>query len=160
MTLSTPLTRHAGIEVPLICGAMYPCSNPELVAAVSEAGGMTEYLAAAHAHLAWSAGREGRWDEAEREGRTALELWEQIGGPYRLFLWMPVWPLLGAALARGRLEEAAGHARVLLDPERQPMPEKLQQALEAAKTAAESGGPDARDRFARLADLARASGYL
>jgi nitronate monooxygenase len=37
---STPLTEHAGIEVPLICGAMYPCSNPELVAAVSEAGGI------------------------------------------------------------------------------------------------------------------------
>jgi nitronate monooxygenase len=27
-------------EVPLICGAMYPCSNPELVAAVSAAGGI------------------------------------------------------------------------------------------------------------------------
>ena len=40
MTLSTPFTRHAGIEVPLICGPMYPCSNPELVAAVSEAGGL------------------------------------------------------------------------------------------------------------------------
>ena len=38
--LDTPLTRHAGIEIPLICGAMYPCSNPELVAAVSEAGGL------------------------------------------------------------------------------------------------------------------------
>ncbi len=36
----TPLTRDAGIEVPLICGAMYPCSNPELVAAVSDAGGI------------------------------------------------------------------------------------------------------------------------
>jgi len=39
-SLNTPLTRHAGITVPLICGAMYPCSNPELVAAVSEAGGI------------------------------------------------------------------------------------------------------------------------
>ncbi|HLG05496.1 MAG TPA: nitronate monooxygenase [Gemmatimonadales bacterium] len=38
--MSTPLTRDAGIEVPLICGAMYPCSNPELVAAVSDAGGI------------------------------------------------------------------------------------------------------------------------
>ena len=38
MTLETALTRHAGIEVPLICGAMYPCSNVELVAAASEAG--------------------------------------------------------------------------------------------------------------------------
>ena len=38
--MQTALTRHAGIAVPLICGAMYPCSNPELVAAVSEAGGL------------------------------------------------------------------------------------------------------------------------
>ena len=37
---ATPLTKHADIEVPLICGAMYPCSNPELVAAASEAGGI------------------------------------------------------------------------------------------------------------------------
>jgi nitronate monooxygenase len=38
--LKTALTEALGIEVPLICGAMYPCSNPELVAAVSEAGGI------------------------------------------------------------------------------------------------------------------------
>ena len=38
--MQTPFTAHAGIEVPLICGAMYPCSNAELVAAVSEAGGL------------------------------------------------------------------------------------------------------------------------
>jgi nitronate monooxygenase len=38
--LDTPLTRAAGVEVPILCGAMYPCSNPELVAAVSEAGGL------------------------------------------------------------------------------------------------------------------------
>lgn len=36
----TALTETAAIDVPLICGAMYPCSNPELVAAVSEAGGL------------------------------------------------------------------------------------------------------------------------
>lgn len=40
MGRETALTRDAGIEVPLICGAMFPCSNPELVAAVSEAGGI------------------------------------------------------------------------------------------------------------------------
>lgn len=38
--MQTALTRHAHVEVPLICGPMYPCSNPELVAAVSEAGGL------------------------------------------------------------------------------------------------------------------------
>lgn len=36
----TALMRDAGIATPVICGAMYPCSNPELVAAVSEAGGI------------------------------------------------------------------------------------------------------------------------
>ena len=40
MTIDTALTRHAHIRVPLICGPMYPCSNPELVAAVSKAGGL------------------------------------------------------------------------------------------------------------------------
>jgi nitronate monooxygenase len=34
----TAFTRQVGIDVPLICGAMYPCTNPELVAAVSDAG--------------------------------------------------------------------------------------------------------------------------
>lgn len=38
--IETPLTRDAGIETPLICGAMYPCSNPELVGAVSACGGL------------------------------------------------------------------------------------------------------------------------
>lgn len=36
----TAFTKHAKVELPVICGAMYPCSNPELVAAVSEAGGL------------------------------------------------------------------------------------------------------------------------
>src|SRR5215210_434154 len=38
--LTTPVTEQLGIEVPIFCGAMYPCSNPELVAAASEAGAM------------------------------------------------------------------------------------------------------------------------
>lgn len=38
--LQTSFSREVGIEVPLICGPMYPCSNPQLVAAVSEAGGI------------------------------------------------------------------------------------------------------------------------
>jgi nitronate monooxygenase len=36
----TIFARQVGIDLPLICGAMYPCSNPELVAAVSDAGGI------------------------------------------------------------------------------------------------------------------------
>jgi nitronate monooxygenase len=50
--LDTPLARHAGIEVPLICGAMYPCSNPELVAAVSDAGaiGIVQPISLTYVH--------------------------------------------------------------------------------------------------------------
>ncbi|HCY83626.1 MAG TPA: 2-nitropropane dioxygenase [Desulfobacteraceae bacterium] len=36
----TQFTRDTGVELPIICGAMYPCSNPELIAAVSGAGAM------------------------------------------------------------------------------------------------------------------------
>lgn len=48
----TPFTRAVGIRVPLICGPMYPCSNPELVAAVSEAGGIgvVQPIALTYAH--------------------------------------------------------------------------------------------------------------
>lgn len=38
--LETVFSNTLGIDVPLICGAMYPCSNPELIAAVSAAGGI------------------------------------------------------------------------------------------------------------------------
>lgn len=38
--METEFSKALGIEIPLICGAMYPCSNPELVAAVSAAGGI------------------------------------------------------------------------------------------------------------------------
>lgn len=40
MTGHNRFTQLAGIELPLIGGPMYPCSNPELVAAVSRAGGI------------------------------------------------------------------------------------------------------------------------
>lgn len=38
--LQTAFTDHTNVEVPLICGPMYPCSNYELVAAVAKAGAM------------------------------------------------------------------------------------------------------------------------
>lgn len=40
MNLDTPFTRATGVTLPIIGGPMYPCSNPELVAAVSAAGGL------------------------------------------------------------------------------------------------------------------------
>ncbi len=50
--MKTRFTEHVGIEVPLVCGAMYPCSNPELVAAASEAGaiGVVQPLSLIYVH--------------------------------------------------------------------------------------------------------------
>ena len=52
MRNDTPLTHHAGIQLPLICGPMYPCSNPELVAAASDAGaiGVVQPLSLTYVH--------------------------------------------------------------------------------------------------------------
>lgn len=38
--IKTKFTEQVGIEYPIICGAMYPCSSPGLVASVSDAGGI------------------------------------------------------------------------------------------------------------------------
>lgn len=50
--VKTSVTEQLGIEIPLICGAMYPCSNPELVAAASEAGaiGVIQPLSLVYVH--------------------------------------------------------------------------------------------------------------
>jgi nitronate monooxygenase len=50
--MKTPLTEHAGVRIPLICGAMYPCSNPELVGAASAAGaiGIVQPISLTYVH--------------------------------------------------------------------------------------------------------------
>lgn len=50
--METPFTAHAKVQVPLNCGPMYPCSNPELVAAVSDAGalGIVQPIALTYVH--------------------------------------------------------------------------------------------------------------
>ena len=40
MSAAGDFCSSVGISVPILCGAMYPCSNPELVAAASEAGAL------------------------------------------------------------------------------------------------------------------------
>ena len=50
--IETLFTRQAGIALPIICGPMYPCSNPELVAAASEAGalGVVQAISLTYVH--------------------------------------------------------------------------------------------------------------
>jgi nitronate monooxygenase len=50
--VNTALTNDARIRVPLICGAMYPCGNPELIGAASAAGaiGIIQPIAMTYVH--------------------------------------------------------------------------------------------------------------
>jgi nitronate monooxygenase len=50
--IAKDFTVQAQVAYPIICGAMYPCSNPELVAAASEAGalGIVQPLSLVYVH--------------------------------------------------------------------------------------------------------------
>ncbi|MGI9190137.1 MAG: AAA family ATPase [Longimicrobiaceae bacterium] len=128
---------------------------------VAETSAMSEYIAAADAHRAWVAWRDGDHHEAERLGRKSSALWSELGGPYRALAWMPAWPLLGIALAGERTAEALEHARFLLDSATQPAPEPLMQALQAALSANDDGSAQkAREQLEQAGELARSWGYL
>ena len=123
---------------------------------------MIEYVAQAKANQAWVALRDGDLNGAERDASAAWELWNQIPGPmYRPLDWIVVWPLVGIALARGRLPEAFEHVRGLLDPTRQPMPDDLQAALDSGLAAWERGETEtAQELLGSASALATDYGYL
>jgi NAD(P)H-dependent flavin oxidoreductase YrpB (nitropropane dioxygenase family) len=96
----TALTRDARIQVPIICGAMYPCSNPELVAAASQAGaiGIVQPLSMTYVHghdlraglglirrlTDRPIGRNALMEGSSRRYRRRMERWVEIaleGGP-------------------------------------------------------------------------------
>ncbi|MSP92554.1 MAG: nitronate monooxygenase [Myxococcales bacterium] len=93
--LATALTAAAGIEVPLICGAMYPCSNPELVAAASRAGGIgiVQPIALVYVHrLDFRAGLRGIRDLADGRPIGLNVLTEQSSRIYldRMRRWVDI----------------------------------------------------------------------
>src|SRR5262249_37586887 len=79
---------------------------------------MLEDVFQARATLSWIAWRDGDHELAEEHARSVWPGWDEIL-IQRVFAWMPVWPLLGVALARGADAEAVDHARTILDPTRQ-----------------------------------------
>jgi NAD(P)H-dependent flavin oxidoreductase YrpB (nitropropane dioxygenase family) len=78
-TLDTRFARQVGIEVPLICGAMYPCSNPELIAAVSAAGGIGIIQPISMSFVHKRELREGiRWIRTQTDRPIGFEVSERI----------------------------------------------------------------------------------
>ncbi len=98
---------------------------------VATAGKMLEYISTAKANLAWVSFQEGNLSEAKENGRSALEMWQKEPLVYP-FQWTALWPLIGVALAQDQVSEAVDHARALLEPSQQRLPDALTAVLEEA----------------------------
>ena len=119
--------------------------------ALDDVYGYTGLHAATHA---WVALRDGRLDRAAEHAARALADWEMEGraGP-TVFQWSARFPLLAVEVTRGDIEAARTHARVMLDPSQQPLPEDVAEALRAA---IDTG---AAARFVTAVELGHAGGY-
>jgi DNA-binding SARP family transcriptional activator len=127
---------------------------------VATAARMPDYVGAAHGNLAWAAWRQGDGALARAEGQAALQAWGRLPASY-VFEWIGRWPLIGLALDRGDLDEAAGQAQALLDPRQQRPPPPIELALTAAVQAAGRGdGGAARTGLEEAAAAARLCGHL
>jgi ATP/maltotriose-dependent transcriptional regulator MalT len=107
---------------------------------VATAARMDDYVGAVQATRAWVAWKEHRLDEAEREARAAMECWRKLSARYPFAgQWQALGVLLALEARRGNVAEAVEHARALLDPAQQRLPDSLTGALEAAVEAWKQG---------------------
>ncbi len=121
---------------------------------------LPEYEATAVANRAWVAWRTGDEERAATDALAALDMWQAL--PVRYFYdWMALWPLVAMALAAGRVEEAAGHARGMLPPPQQLLREPARTLTENAVQAWDAGQPaEAEDLLRRALSAAADLGYL
>jgi class 3 adenylate cyclase/tetratricopeptide (TPR) repeat protein len=128
---------------------------------VGALSGMAEYVAAAEAHLAWAALREGDLADAAARARRAYEEGEKMGGAYQVLAWIVTWPMLAVSLHESDLDRAVTLARALLAPEVQPATKPVREALGEAVAAADAGDRErAYSRLREAAERAREPGYL
>jgi tetratricopeptide (TPR) repeat protein len=119
------------------------------------------YVVASRGALAWVAWREGDVSRAEKEGRMALQIWQEPETTKYPLMWTAFWPLIGVALSRRELGLAMDYVDLLLDEQQQRLPEPMTAALQAATTAWDEGRRDeARQRMDRAVAIAADLGYL
>jgi class 3 adenylate cyclase/tetratricopeptide (TPR) repeat protein len=121
---------------------------------------LPEYEAMSLANRAWVAWRLGDAADAMSSARAALDIWQGLQIRYP-FDWMALWPLVGIAVADGRVAEAMEHIRKMLPSPQQPLPEPLRAAVERTLEAWDSGRSDeAEQRLGRAMAIARRLAYL
>ena len=80
----------------------------------------------------------GNLSEALENGRIALEMWQQAPLVYP-FKWTALWPLISVAHTQHQVSEAVDHARTLLEPTQQRLPDALTALLEETIESLEVG---------------------
>ena len=131
--------------------------------AVATAAHMPEYIGMAWANQSWLAWRSGDLQVAEEYGQTALTTWQQLPADHASlpFQWIALWPLIAVALHGEQIAAAIGHARALLDPARQRVPDALEALLVQAIHRWEQGDAQAAGRLLEDAlTLAHDMNYL
>jgi DNA-binding SARP family transcriptional activator len=119
-----------------------------------------DYAGVAHANLAWLAWRAGDLPAVHQEGDAALENW-QLAGTSAPFYWLAVWPLIGASIKEGYLEQAFAYAAMLMDDSQQPQPQAIHKWLAGAFAAWQGGhGVQARAHLDAALSAAASRGYL
>jgi predicted ATPase/class 3 adenylate cyclase len=120
---------------------------------LDELHGYSGLLAANHA---WLALRDGDLDAVTRYAGGALADWERVSGSAgpTIFQWTARFPLLAVALERGDLDAALDEAALVVDRSQQPLPLKLQEAVEEALRDRDPG------KLRGALELARAGGYV
>jgi DNA-binding SARP family transcriptional activator len=116
------------------------------------------YIGVARANLAWLDYRAGRMTAALDNGRAALEQWQSFDYPFH---WLAHWPLLAIQLSQDNVAEAVDHARAMLDPVQQRLPDLLTAHLERAIQAWQDDHTGAaHQRLEQALELAQELGYL
>jgi serine/threonine protein kinase/tetratricopeptide (TPR) repeat protein len=121
--------------------------------ALAEARQMGDYIGLARACLGWVALRRGRFEEAERLGRAALQTWNSLNFPFP-FRWCGTLLVMKLLLARSsaeRLAEALALGRELTAETQHKLPDPVDSPLLAASRAAESGAPEEQRRSLEVA---------
>ncbi len=125
----------------------------------AEAARAYSYIGAAQAGLGWVAWRAGSNAEAGELARAALASWGRQEQVYPL-QWQALWPLVALALEQGQVAEAIDHARMLLRPNQQALPDAVAGALAEGLAAWEAGqAATARRRLARALATAQQMNY-
>jgi tetratricopeptide (TPR) repeat protein len=127
---------------------------------IAEGLKMLHYVGSAQANLAWIAWRKGDLASAQAHGLAALESFQRFPSPYP-FQWLARWPLIAVSMSLKHTADAVAHARSLLDPNQQRLPDELSMSVLEAIRAWESGKiQDASTKIQYALKQAQRLGYI